>query len=91
MRCAVLRRCALGEPEVADSRAPVEAGCGRIVFVCVIERAIVHWIDCDIAIITPAIGRGILAARAIKKMLLPRQGIQWVRHEPAGISDLWVN
>jgi len=75
MRRALLRRCALGEPEVADLRAPVEAGRRRIVLVCVIERAIVYRIDCEIAVIAPAIGRSTLAAGPVEKMLLPRQGI----------------
>ena len=91
MRRALLWRCALGEFEVADARAPVEAGRRRVVFVCVIESAIVHRIDCDIAVIAPAIGRSTLAAGPIEKMLLPRQGIQWVRRQTARVTDLRVN
>ena len=75
MRCTLLRRCALDKPEVADTRAPVEAGRRRVVLVCVIERAIVHRIDRDIAVIAPAIGGGALTAGPVEKMLLPRQGI----------------
>ena len=75
MRRALLRRCALGESEIADARAPVEAGRRRVVLVCVVEGAVVHRIDCDIAVIAPAIGGGALAAGAVEKMLLARQGI----------------
>ena len=70
-----LRRSALGEPEVANAGAPVEARCGRVVLVCVIECAIVHGIDGDIAVIAPAIGGAALATRTVEEMLLPRQGI----------------
>ena len=91
MHRALLRRCAFGELEVADARAPVEAGRGRVVLVRVIERAIVHGIDCDIAVIAPAIGGGTLATGPIEKMLLARQGIQWVGRKPACVTDLRVN
>ena len=71
MRRAFLRRSALGKFEVADAGAPIEAGCGLVVLVRVIERAIVHGIDCEIAVIAPAIRGSALAARAVEKMLLP--------------------
>ena len=66
---ALLWRCALGKPEVADAGAPIEAGCGLVVLVRVVERAVVHRIDCEITIIAPAIGGSALAARAVEKML----------------------
>ena len=91
MTRALLRRCTPGESEVADNGAPVEAGRSRIVLVCVVKRAIVHRIDSDIAVIAPAIGRGTLTAGSVEKMLLPRQGIQWVRHQTAGVTNLWVD
>ena len=69
MRRTFLRRSTLGKFEVADARAPVEAGRRRVVLVCVIERAIVHRIDREIAVIAPAIGRSTLAPGAIKKVL----------------------
>ena len=69
---ALLRRCALGEPEVTDAGAPVEAGRRRVVLVCVVECAVVHRIDCDIAVIAPPIGRGTLAAGPVEKMLFAR-------------------
>jgi hypothetical protein len=69
MRRALLGRSALGKLEVPDTRAPVKAGGGRVVLVRVIEGAIVHRIDCDIAVITPAIGSTGLASRSIEKML----------------------
>ena len=69
MRSALLRRCALGELEVADARAPVEAGRRQVVLICVVKSAVVHRIDRDIAVITPAIGSACLATGAIKKML----------------------
>jgi len=69
MRRALLRRSALGKLEVADARAPVKAGRGRVVLVRVIEGAIVDRIDCDIAVITPAIRCSTLASRSIEKML----------------------
>ena len=75
MSCSILRRCALSEGEVADTRSPVEAGRRRVVLVCVIERAIVHWVDRDIAVIAPAIGGCTLAAGPVEKMLLPRQRV----------------
>jgi len=70
MRCALLRRCALREPEVADARAPVEAGRRRVILVCVIKRAIVPRIDCEIAVITPPIRSACLAPTPVEKMLL---------------------
>ena len=91
MACALLRRCALDKPEVADTRAPVEAGRRRVVLVCVVERAIVHRVDCEIAVIAPPIGGGTLAAGPVEKMLLPRQGIQWVCRQAAGITNLRIN
>jgi len=91
MARAVLRRCALDKPEVADTRAPVEAGRRGVVLVCVVERAIVHRIDRDIAVIAPAIGGGTLAAGPVEKMLLPRQGIQWVCRQTARVTNLRAN
>jgi hypothetical protein len=79
MRRAFLRRSALSKPEVADSGAPIEAGRGLVVLVREVERAIVHRIDGEITIIAPAIGSASLAAGAVKKMLLTRQRIQWIR------------
>ncbi len=69
VRSPFLRRGALGEFEVADARTPVKAGSGRVVFVGVVEGAIVHRINGDIAVIAPAIGGAGLATGAIKKML----------------------
>lgn len=91
MRCAILGRCTLNEPEVADTRAPVEAGRRRVVLVCVVKRAVIHRIDCDIAVIAPAIGSGTLAARPIEKMLLTGQRIQCVRRQAACVTNLRVN
>ena len=91
MRRTFLRRSTLGKFEVADARAPVEAGRRRVVLVCVIERAIVHRIDREIAVIAPAIGRSTLAPGAIKKVLFSRQRIQWVRRQSARVTDLRVN
>ena len=91
MRGALLRRCALSKPEVADARAPVEAGRRRVVLVCLIERAIVHRIDCEIAVIAPAIGRSTLAAGPVEKMLLARQDVHRVCRQAARVTKLWVN
>ena len=75
MRRPLLRGGALREPEVANARAPVEAARRLVVLVRIIERAIVHRIDCDIAVIAPAIGRSTLAAGPVEKMLFARQNI----------------
>jgi hypothetical protein len=91
MRRALLRRCALGKPEVADTRPPTEAGRRWVVLVCVIEGAIVSRIDCEIAVITPPIGSACLAPCTVEKMLLPRQGIQRVRRQTTRVTDLRVN
>ena len=64
------RRRALGKSEVADARAPIEAGRRRVVLVRVIEGAIVHRIDGEIAVIAPATRGSALATRAVEKMLL---------------------
>ena len=72
MRSALLRCGAAGKLEVADARTPVKAACCRVVFVCVIERAIVYGINSDIAIIAPAIGGARLAPGTIEKMLFAR-------------------
>jgi len=69
MRSSLLRRGAAGEFEIADARAPVKAGSGGVVFVRVVERAIIHGINRDIGVVTPAIGSTGLASRAVKKML----------------------
>ena len=69
MRCAFLWRSALSKPEVADASAPIEAGRGLVVLVRVVERAVVHRINGEIAVITPAIGGACLATRAVEKML----------------------
>jgi len=88
MPCALLRRSALSKPEVADAGAPIEAGRGLVVLARVVERAVVHRIDGEIAVVAPAIGGGALTARAVEKMLLTRQRIQWIRRQPAGVTDL---
>ena len=69
MRSALLRRSALGKPKIADARTPVEAGRRLIVFVRVVEGAVIHRINGDIAVIAPAIGGACLATGAVKKML----------------------
>ncbi len=88
MRSSLLRRSALSKPEVADAGAPIEAGRGLVVLVRVVERAVVYWINGEIAVIAPAIGSACLAARAVKKMLFTRQRIQWIRRQSAGVTDL---
>jgi hypothetical protein len=45
VRSASWRRGALGKLEVANTRAPVEAGRCVVVFVRVIEVALPHWIN----------------------------------------------
>jgi hypothetical protein len=69
MCCAFLWRSALSKPEVTDAGAPIEAGRGLVVLVRVVERAVVHRIDCEIAVIAPAVGGRALATGAIEKML----------------------
>jgi hypothetical protein len=91
MSRAFLRRCALCKPEIADARAPVEAGRRWVVLVYVIEGAIVSRIDCEIAVITPPIGSARLAPCTVEKMLLPRQGIQRVCRQTTRVTDLRVN
>ena len=70
MSRAFLRRCALSKLEVADTRAPVEAGGRRIILAGVVESTIIHRIDGDITVVAPAVGGSTLASGAIKKMLL---------------------
>ena len=91
MRRTFLRRSTLGKFEVADARAPVEAGRRRVVLVCVIERAIVHRIDREIAVIAPAIGRSTLAPGAIKKVLFTCQNVYGIGHQTSRIAELRVN
>lgn len=69
MSSALLWRGASGKPEIANACPPVEAGRRRVVLVRVVEGAVVHRINGDIAVIAPAIGRACLAARPIKKVL----------------------
>ena len=69
MRSALLRRSALSKPEVADACAPIEASRCLVVFVRVVEGAVVHGIDGEIAVIAPAIGGASLATGAVEKML----------------------
>lgn len=69
MRRAVLGRSALGKLEVADARAPVKATCRLVIFVRIVECAVVYRIDRDVTVITPAIRGSTLAARSIEKML----------------------
>ena len=88
MRCTFLRRSTLGEFEVADAGAPIEAGRSLVVLVRVVEGAVVHRIDCEITIIAPAIGSACLAAGAVEKMLLTRQRVQWVRRQSTGVTNL---
>ena len=91
MRSSLLWRSALSKPEVADAGAPIEAGRGLVVLIRVVERAVVHRIDCEIAVIAPAIGRSALATRAVKKMLLTRQRVQWIRRQSSGVTDLRID
>ena len=91
MRSAFLRRGALGKPEVANTRAPVEGACRRIVLVRVIEGAIVHRINRHVAVIAPSVGGASLAAGAVKKMLFARQDVQSIGRQPACIAKLRVN
>src|SRR4051794_16939980 len=88
MPCSLLQRRALSKSEIPDAGAPIEAGRGLVVLIRVVERAVVHRIDGEIAVFAPAIGRGALAARPIEKMLLTRQRIQWIRRQAAGITEL---
>ena len=71
VRSASWRRGALGKLEVANTRAPVEAACRLMVFVRVIEGAIVRWINGHIAVVAPAAAGVSLAASAVKKVLFP--------------------
>src|SRR6266403_77906 len=66
-----LRRCALGEPKVADPCLPVVATRRCVVLGSIIESAIVHRINGHVAVIAPAIvwEPDGLAASAVKKML----------------------
>src|SRR4026207_2506291 len=88
MPCALLRRSALSKPEVADAGAPIEAGRGLVVLIRVIERAVVHRIHGEIAVIAPPVGSTALAALPIENMLLTRERIQWIRRQAAGITEL---
>src|SRR5258708_1304834 len=88
MRGAFLRRSALSKLEVADAGAPIEAGRGHVVLVRVVERAFVHRIGCVFTVNAPAVGCSALAARAVEKMLLTRQGIQRICRQSAGVTDL---
>jgi len=69
MRSAFLWCSAPGEFEITDARTPVKTGSGRVVFVRVVESAIVYRVNRDIGVVAPAIGSGALAARTVKKML----------------------
>ena len=69
MRSPFLWRGASGKTEVTDARSPVKTPGRRVVFVRIVECAIVHGINGDIAVIAPAIGSARLAASAVKKML----------------------
>jgi len=71
MRGTLLWRGAPGKPEVADACTPVKATRRLVVLVGVVESAIVHRIDGDIAVVAPAIGGACLAPSAVKKMLFP--------------------
>ena len=70
MRRALLRRCALGKPEVADTCPPVEAGGRQVVLIGIVEGAVISGINSKIAIISPAILSSTLAAGSVEKMLL---------------------
>ena len=59
------------EFEIADACPPVEAGSSRVVFVRVVECAVVDRINGDIGVISPAIRGAALAPGAIEKMLFP--------------------
>jgi len=75
MRRACLGSGALGEFEIPDPCAPVKAARGGIIFVSVIEGAVVDGINGKIRVIPPAIRSAALASGAIKKMLLTRQRV----------------
>ena len=76
MRRTFLRRSALCELEVANASAPVELRRGLVVLVGVVERAVVHRIDGQIAVVSPSITRCTLTTCAIEKMLFSRQGVR---------------
>ena len=71
MCSAFLWRSAPSKLEIADACTPVEASRGGVVFVCVVECAVVRRIDSDIGVIAPAIRGAALAPGAIEKMLFP--------------------
>lgn len=69
MRRTFLRRSALCELEVTNASAPVELRRGLVVLVGVVERAVVHRIDRQIAVVSPSIPRCTLTTCAVEKML----------------------
>ena len=69
MGCAFLLRGTLRELEIANASAPIELGCGLVVLVRVVERAVVYWINCEITVIAPSIPGSTLTAGAVEKML----------------------
>ena len=91
MRGAFLRRGAPCKFEIADTCTPVKAGSGSVVLIGIVKRAVIHWINGDIAVIAPAIGGAGLAAGAVKKMLFSRQRVQWIGGEPACVPNLRIN
>ena len=66
---------ALRKLEVANTRAPVEAGRRVVVLVRVIEGALVHRINGQVAVVAPSAGGFSLAASAVKKVLFTYQDV----------------
>ena len=89
-RCWRWRTATPGELERADTRAPVEAGSRRIVFVRVPEGAVVTWIYSYITVIAPATAGPRLTAGAREKSRFSlRQRTEWIGHQASCVSYLW--
>jgi len=91
VRSASLYREALGKLEVANTRAPVEAGRRVVVLVRVIEGALIHRINGQVAVVAPSAVCVSLAAGAVKKVLFTCQDVYGIGRQTSRIAELRVN
>src|SRR5947207_7958678 len=77
------------ESETADAGAPVEGADVVVVLSRIVESAVIHRIDGEVAIIAPTVARLELGAGAIKEMgFTLTQRVYRVRRQSSGVAEL---
>ena len=80
------------ELERADTCPPGKTGRGRVILRGVPESAIVHRIDCHVAVIAPtAVGAGLAAGTGKQCDFSLRQSVYGIAYQSAGVANLRID